>query len=94
MLCRYVANALGVHLCALESNRRLCFLVIMKNLVATGQVETTPDEGILGMIYDLPEGLALSSLQKFATIDKSSMRSRIAYLAGVLRRELEKINRR
>lgn len=48
----------------------------------------------MGMIYDLPEGLALSSIQKFATIDKSSMRNRIAYLAGVLRRELEKINRR
>ena len=66
----------------------------MQNLVATGQVEKPPDEGILGMIYDLPEPLALASLQKFATIDKTSMRSRIAYLAGVLRRELEKINKR
>lgn len=65
-----------------------------QNLIATGHVERAPDEGILGMIYDLPEGLALSSLQKFATIDKSSMRSRIAYLAGVLRRELEKIGQR
>lgn len=65
-----------------------------QNLIATGQVESMPDDGIIGMIFDLPEGLALSSLQKFATIDKTSMRSRIAYLAGVLRRELEKINRR
>eukprot|EP00977_Amphora_coffeiformis_P007032 scaffold1522_cov166-Amphora_coffeaeformis.AAC.10 len=66
----------------------------VKNLIATGQVERVPDDGILGMIYDLPEALALSSLQKFATIDKSSMRSRIAYLAGVLRRELENIGKR
>jgi hypothetical protein len=53
-----------------------------------------PDEGIMGMIYDLPEGLALASLQKFDILDKTSMRNRTAYLAGVLRRELEKINRR
>jgi hypothetical protein len=60
----------------------------------SGQIERVPDEGILGMIYDLPEGLALAAIQRFSTIDKSSMRNRIAYLAGVLRRELEKINRR
>jgi hypothetical protein len=66
----------------------------VQNLIATSQVERPPDEGILGMIFDLPEDLALASLQKFAAIDKSSMRSRIAYLAGVLRRELEKISKR
>lgn len=66
----------------------------LQNLIATGQVERMPDDGIIGMIFDLPEGLALASLQKFATIDKSSMRNRIAYLAGLLRRELENINRR
>ena len=52
------------------------------------------DEGILGMIHDLPEPLALASIQKFSTIDKRSMRNKTAYLAGVLRRELEKIHRR
>ena len=57
-------------------------------------MEKAPDEGIMGMIYDLPESLALGALQKFTTIDKTGMRSRIAYLAGVLRRELEKINKR
>ena len=46
------------------------------------------------MIYDLPEGMALASLQKFATIDKSTIKNRTAYLIGLLRRELEKINRR
>jgi hypothetical protein len=46
------------------------------------------------MIFDLPEALALAALQKFATIDKTNMRNRTAYLAGVLRRELERINRR
>jgi hypothetical protein len=67
----------------------------LQNLVATGQTTNGDlDEGILGMIYDLPESLALVSLQKFAAIDKSAMRNKTAYLAGVLRRELEKINRR
>jgi hypothetical protein len=46
------------------------------------------------MIKDLPEPMALESLNRFASMDKSSMRNTIAYLAGVLRRELEKINRR
>jgi hypothetical protein len=46
------------------------------------------------MIFDLPEHLALAALQKFAAIDKSTMRNKTAYLAGVLRRELEKINKR
>mmetsp|Transcript_22795 Transcript_22795/g.63372 ORF Transcript_22795/g.63372 Transcript_22795/m.63372 type:complete len:774 (-) Transcript_22795:4638-6959(-) len=66
----------------------------LQNLVATGQLEKPPDEGILGMIFDLPESMALQALQKFTSINKAGMRSRTAYLAGVLRRELEKINKR
>jgi len=46
------------------------------------------------MIVDLPEDMALAALQKFASIDKTTMRNKTAYLAGVLRRELEKIHRR
>ena len=49
------------------------------------------------MIFDLPEPLALVTLQKFETLSsakQSMMRNKTAYLAGVLRRELEKINRR
>jgi hypothetical protein len=46
------------------------------------------------MINDLPEGLSMQALNKFAGIDKNTMRNKTAYLAGVLRRELEKINRR
>jgi Heterogeneous nuclear ribonucleoprotein Q acidic domain len=65
-----------------------------QNLQATRQIEGPLDDGMLGMIKDLPEGLALQALEKFATIDKNTMRSKTAYLAGVLRRELEKINRR
>jgi len=65
-----------------------------QNLLATGQLDGQLDEGMLGMIYDLPEHMALAALQKFSTIDKQTMRSRTAYLAGVLRRELEKINKR
>lgn len=60
----------------------------------TGQIDGLLDEGILGMVKDLPEDLALQALQKFGSIDKQTMRNKTAYLAGVLRRELEKINRR
>lgn len=49
---------------------------------------------MMGMIADLPEDQAMLALQKFAVLDKSSMRSKTAYLAGLLRRDLEKINRR
>jgi hypothetical protein len=49
---------------------------------------------MLGMVKDLPEELALSALQKFSILDKQTMRNKTAYLAGVLRRELEKIKRR
>jgi hypothetical protein len=70
------------------------FSLLEKNLIATGAIDGQPDDGILGMILDLPEQMALVGLQKFASIDKSTMRNKFAYLAGVLRRELEKINRR
>lgn len=66
----------------------------IQGLMASHAIEGPLDDGILGMIHDLPEGLAIASLQKFATLDKSNMRNRTAYLAGVLRRELEKIQRR
>lgn len=66
----------------------------LQNLQATGQIVGPLDEGMLGMVKDLPEDLALQALQKFATIDKQTMRNKTAYLAGVLRRELEKIHRR
>jgi hypothetical protein len=52
------------------------------------------DDGILGMINDLPEAMALGALQKFITIDKSTMRNKTAYFAGMLRRELEGIRKR
>lgn len=65
-----------------------------QNLQATGAVDGPLDGGILGMIKDLPEQMALAALQKFASIDKNTMRNKTAYLAGVLRRELERIHRR
>lgn len=46
------------------------------------------------MIKDLSEPMALAALEKFAALDKNSMRSKTAYLAGLLRRELEKVGRR
>ena len=69
-------------------------LYAYQNLIASGAIEGQPDDGILGMIMDLPEHMALVGLQKFAAVDKSTMRNRFAYLAGVLRRELEGIHRR
>jgi hypothetical protein len=49
---------------------------------------------MIGMIRDLPESQAIVALQKFGALDRSSMRSKTAYLAGLLRRELEKVRRR
>ena len=66
----------------------------VQNIQATGAVDGPLDPGILGMIFDLPENLALGALQRFAALDRSTMRNKTAYLAGLLRRELEKINRR
>lgn len=66
----------------------------VKNLEATGYVDGTLDGGMLGMIKDLPEPMALQALAKFSSIDKSSMRNKTAYLAGVLRSELKQISRR
>jgi hypothetical protein len=67
---------------------------VFQNIQNTRHVDGPLDEGILGMVKDLPEDLALQSLQKFIAIDKNSMRNKTAYLAGVLRRELERIHRR
>ena len=70
------------------------YLFISQNLQATGSVDGPLDSGMLGMIKDLPENVALAALQKFGTLNKATMRSKTAYLAGLLRRELEKIHRR
>lgn len=65
-----------------------------QNLQATGSVDGPLDPGMLGMVHDLPEDMALAALQKFAALNKTNMRNKTAYLAGLLRRELEKIHRR
>ena len=72
-------------------------LFFCQNLQATGAVDHALDAGLLGMVYDLSmedENKALAAMQKFASCDKSTMRNKTAYLAGVLRRELERIGRR
>jgi hypothetical protein len=66
----------------------------VENIQAMNIVDGPLDPGMLGMIYDLPEPLALGALQRFSEIDKNGVRNKTAYLAGLLRRELEKINRR
>jgi hypothetical protein len=74
--------------------KRILLPDVQQNLQATNQLDGPLDDGMLGMIKDLPEPLAIQSLQKFSSIDKNSVRNKTAYLAGVLRRELERINRR
>jgi hypothetical protein len=69
-------------------------LRVYQNIQSQKHVDQPLDEGMLGMIHDLPEHMALAALEKFASIDKNTMRNKTAYLAGVLRRELEAINRR
>jgi hypothetical protein len=66
----------------------------INNLQASRLIDGPLDTGMLGMIKDLPEPLALRALQRFQTLDQKSMRNKTAYLAGLLRRELESINLR
>lgn len=47
-----------------------------QNLQATGHVDGILDEGILGMISELPEPQALGALQRFASIDTAAMRNK------------------
>jgi hypothetical protein len=65
-----------------------------QDLHAVGALDGPLDAGMIGMIRDLPESQAIGALQKFGALDRSSMRSKTAYLAGLLRRELEKVRRR
>lgn len=62
----------------------------VKNLQATGYLGLDLDAGILGMIGRLPEPVALQALEKFSSCDQSTMRNKTAYLAGILKRELER----
>jgi hypothetical protein len=48
----------------------------VRNLHSIGAIEGQLDEGILGMIKDLPEPLALQALQKFSNMDRSNMRNK------------------
>ncbi len=64
------------------------------NLHFLSQIDGALHEGILGMVNDLPEGLSMQAFNKIAAIAKNIMRNKTSYLAGVHRRELEKINRK
>lgn len=70
------------------------FSLLLQNIQNTRQVDYPLDGGMLGMIKDLPENIALAALAKFSSCDKNSMRNKTAYLAGVLRKELQGIGRR
>jgi hypothetical protein len=66
----------------------------VQNLQSSGLVDGPLDPGMLGMIFDLPEPHAIEAIQRFASLDRGTMRNKTAYLAGLLRRELETIKRR
>jgi hypothetical protein len=76
----------------IQSNPLL--FLFLQNLHSQGHVDEPLDGGMLGMLHDLPEGMAIEALQRFSSIDKKAMRSKKAYLVGLLRRELAGINRR
>ena len=72
-----------------EQNYVLCLqlltcivsFLLKQNLQATGHVDGSLDEGILGMIKDLPEPMALQALQKFSSIDTNQMRNKtVSYM--------------
>jgi hypothetical protein len=46
------------------------------------------------MILDLPENVAVESINRFALLDKSKVRNKTSYLAGLLRKELTQLGRR
>jgi hypothetical protein len=69
-------------------------LINVQDLHTMGALDGPLDAGMIGMIRDLPEPQALLALQKFGALDRSAMRSKTAYLAGLLRRELEKVRQR
>jgi len=62
-------------------------LFAIQNLEATQAIDAPLDGGILGLIKELPEPVALSALQRYSSLDKSSIKKKNAYLYGLLKRE-------
>ena len=91
MQCRYES---GQFLFVARVSPLTYLYSLLQNLQATGCVDGQLDDGMLGMISDLPEHMALAAIERFISIDKTTMRNKTAYFAGMLRRELETIKKR
>ena len=61
-----------------------------QNLRVTGHIEQLLDEGVCSMLKRLPEHAALQALEIFSSCDVQKMRSKTAYLSGILKKELVK----
>ena len=71
---------------------QISFLSIFsQNLRTTGHIESTLDGPLIAMLLRLPENAALSALEIFSSCDLGKMRSKSAYLAGILKKELTKL---
>ena len=59
----------------------------MRDLIASGKVgETELDEGALLQLRQVPESTALACIKHLKSADLSSVRSKSAYLVGIIRR--------
>lgn len=76
---------------ATESDLPAMVKYAIQNLRTTGHIESTLDGPLIAMLLRLPENAALSALEIFSSCDLSKMRSKSAYLAGILKKELTKL---
>ncbi len=81
-----------MHLHEFTDKNQISFLSIFsQNLRTTGHIESNLDGPLIAMLLRLPENAALSALEIFSSCDLSKMRSKSAYLAGILKKELTKL---
>lgn len=61
----------------------------LQNLRVSGHIDSTAlDAPLVGMLKRLPENVALKSLETYSACDVGKMRSKGAYLSGILKKEL------
>jgi len=63
----------------------------LQNLMASGHIDgPSLDPGLNRLLLMLPESSALEALQSLATIDTTRIRNKAGYLAGILKKQLQK----
>lgn len=58
----------------------------VSNLISTGHLDSNPGNNLCRLLVSIPEPLALGCLEKFSSIDSSTMRSKEGYLVGILKK--------